>query len=162
MTSSARASSDGGIVSPRALAVLRLMTNSNLVGCSTGSIAVSRSLQAAGAEEPCPAAKGGTGEPSGRSTGIRRLPPSGTPWTSPERVHRRRRDESGIPHAMPPNLGRGNARSDQPRRGQYLATLRAEPSKPTDGRGQLGWSSFGLTARPLPTPFVGVFWVQPT
>jgi hypothetical protein len=37
MTSSARSSSDGGIVSPSALAVLRLMTSSNLVGCSTGS-----------------------------------------------------------------------------------------------------------------------------
>src|SRR5262249_9150378 len=36
MTSSARASRDGGIVSPRALAVLRLITSSNLVGCSTG------------------------------------------------------------------------------------------------------------------------------
>jgi hypothetical protein len=33
---SARASSDGGIVRPRALAVLRLMINSNFVGCSTG------------------------------------------------------------------------------------------------------------------------------
>jgi hypothetical protein len=33
---SARASSDGGIARPRALAVLRLMTNSNFVGCSTG------------------------------------------------------------------------------------------------------------------------------
>src|SRR5262249_10878538 len=36
ITSSARASSEGGIVRPRALAVLRLMTNSNLVGCSMG------------------------------------------------------------------------------------------------------------------------------
>jgi hypothetical protein len=36
ITSSARPSSDGGIVSPRALAVLRLMTRSNFVGCSTG------------------------------------------------------------------------------------------------------------------------------
>src|SRR5437763_6944927 len=36
MTSSARASSDCGTVSPSAFAVLRLMTNSNLVGCSTG------------------------------------------------------------------------------------------------------------------------------
>jgi len=33
---SARPSSEGGIVSFRALAVLRLMTSSNLVGCSTG------------------------------------------------------------------------------------------------------------------------------
>jgi len=33
ITSSARASSDGGIVSPSALAVLRLMTSSNFVGC---------------------------------------------------------------------------------------------------------------------------------
>jgi hypothetical protein len=33
---SARSSSVCGIVSPRALAVLRLITNSNLVGCSTG------------------------------------------------------------------------------------------------------------------------------
>ena len=36
ITSSARASTDGGIVRPSALAVLRLMTSSNLVGCSTG------------------------------------------------------------------------------------------------------------------------------
>ena len=36
ITSSARPSSDGGIVRLSALAVLRLMTRSNLVGCSTG------------------------------------------------------------------------------------------------------------------------------
>src|SRR5262249_26435062 len=36
MTSSARASTAGGMVRPRALAVLRLMTSSNLVGCSMG------------------------------------------------------------------------------------------------------------------------------
>src|SRR5262249_23182247 len=39
ITSSARSSSDGGIVRPSALAVLRLMTSSNLVGCSTGKSA---------------------------------------------------------------------------------------------------------------------------
>jgi hypothetical protein len=36
ITSSARARSDSGMVRPRALAVLRLITSSNLVGCSTG------------------------------------------------------------------------------------------------------------------------------
>jgi len=36
ITSSARASSDGGTVRPSALAVMRLITSSNLVGCSTG------------------------------------------------------------------------------------------------------------------------------
>src|SRR5438874_6645912 len=36
MISSARSRSDWGIVSPSALAVLRLMTNSNFVGCSMG------------------------------------------------------------------------------------------------------------------------------
>lgn len=36
ITSSARCSSDCGIVSPSALAVLRLITSSNCVGCSTG------------------------------------------------------------------------------------------------------------------------------
>ena len=36
ITSSARPSSEGGIARPRALAVLRLMTSSNLVGCSMG------------------------------------------------------------------------------------------------------------------------------
>src|SRR4029453_2678584 len=36
ISSSARPSSDGGIVRPRALAVGRLMTNSNFVACSTG------------------------------------------------------------------------------------------------------------------------------
>jgi hypothetical protein len=36
ITSSARASTAGGIVRPSALAVLRLITNSNLVGCSMG------------------------------------------------------------------------------------------------------------------------------
>src|SRR5262249_39301325 len=39
ITSSARASTEGGIVRPRALAVLRLMTSSNFVGCSTGKSA---------------------------------------------------------------------------------------------------------------------------
>src|SRR6516164_9643477 len=37
ITSSAVESSVGGIVTPSAFAVLRLITNSNLVGCSTGS-----------------------------------------------------------------------------------------------------------------------------
>ena len=36
ITSSARPSTDGGIVSPSALAVLRLITSSNLEACSTG------------------------------------------------------------------------------------------------------------------------------
>ena len=36
MTWSARPSTDGGIVRPSALAVFKLMTNSNRVGCSTG------------------------------------------------------------------------------------------------------------------------------
>jgi hypothetical protein len=36
ITSSARSSSDCGIVRPSALAVLRLITNSNFVACSTG------------------------------------------------------------------------------------------------------------------------------
>jgi len=36
ITSSARASNVGGTVRPRALAVVRLITNSNLVDCSTG------------------------------------------------------------------------------------------------------------------------------
>ena len=36
ITSSARSSSDCGIVRPSALAVLRLITSSNLVGCSMG------------------------------------------------------------------------------------------------------------------------------
>ena len=36
ITSSARASNDGGMTRPSALAVLRLMTSSNWVGCSTG------------------------------------------------------------------------------------------------------------------------------
>jgi hypothetical protein len=36
MTWSARASGDGGIVNPRARAVLRLMMSSNFVGCSMG------------------------------------------------------------------------------------------------------------------------------
>ena len=37
ITSSARASSDGGMVKPSAFAVFRLITNWNLVGRSTGS-----------------------------------------------------------------------------------------------------------------------------
>src|SRR5262249_32309989 len=36
ISSSARASSEGGTVSPSALATLRLTTSSNLVGCSMG------------------------------------------------------------------------------------------------------------------------------
>ena len=39
ITWSARSSNDRGIDKPSALAVLRLITNSNLVGCSTGSSA---------------------------------------------------------------------------------------------------------------------------
>src|SRR5262249_59707230 len=39
ITSSARASRVGGISRPRAFAVLRLMTSSNFVGCSTGKSA---------------------------------------------------------------------------------------------------------------------------
>jgi hypothetical protein len=39
ITSSASASSFGGISRPRALAVLRLMTNSNFVHCMTGKSA---------------------------------------------------------------------------------------------------------------------------
>jgi hypothetical protein len=39
ITSSARSRIDCGIVSPSALAVLRLITNSNFVGCCTGKSA---------------------------------------------------------------------------------------------------------------------------
>src|SRR5262245_36488433 len=39
ITSSASTKRCGGMVSPRALAVLRLMTNSNFMGCSTGRLA---------------------------------------------------------------------------------------------------------------------------
>jgi hypothetical protein len=39
ITSSARRSSDGGIVIPSAWAVFKLMTSSNFVGCSTGKSA---------------------------------------------------------------------------------------------------------------------------
>src|SRR5262249_25651172 len=39
ITSSARASSEGGMVSPSALAVLRLITNSNFVACRIGKSA---------------------------------------------------------------------------------------------------------------------------
>src|SRR6516165_10141400 len=38
-TSSARPSTDGGIVRPSVLAVFRLITSSNVVGCSTGKSA---------------------------------------------------------------------------------------------------------------------------
>jgi len=39
ITSSARCRNEGGIVRPSALAVLRLTTSSNFVGCSTGKLA---------------------------------------------------------------------------------------------------------------------------
>ena len=39
ITSSARASTEAGMVRPRAFAVLRLMTSSSFVGCSTGKSA---------------------------------------------------------------------------------------------------------------------------
>src|SRR5262249_16347315 len=39
ITSSARTSSEGGMVKPSAFAVLRLITSSNLVGCCTGRLA---------------------------------------------------------------------------------------------------------------------------
>jgi hypothetical protein len=45
ITSSARASTVPGMVRPSVLAVLRLMTRSNLVGCSTGNIGGLRSAQ---------------------------------------------------------------------------------------------------------------------
>src|SRR5215212_868749 len=45
ITSSARASSIGGISRPSALAVLRLITNSNLVGCRMGRSAALVSLR---------------------------------------------------------------------------------------------------------------------
>jgi hypothetical protein len=59
-TSSARARTAGGIVSPRALAVLMLMTSSNFVGCSTGrsaGLAPFRILSTIAAMRPrdCPA-----------------------------------------------------------------------------------------------------------
>src|SRR5580765_3403389 len=38
MTSSARNSTDGGIVRPRDFAAFRLITSSNFVGCSTGRL----------------------------------------------------------------------------------------------------------------------------
>ena len=41
----ARASTSGGIVRPICFAVLRLITNSNFVGCSTGKIGRLGSLQ---------------------------------------------------------------------------------------------------------------------
>jgi hypothetical protein len=43
--SSARASSEGGMVRPSAFAVLRLTTSSNLVGCCTGRLAGSSPLR---------------------------------------------------------------------------------------------------------------------
>src|SRR6516164_4584444 len=45
ITSSARVSSGGGTVSPIAFAVLRLMTSSNVVGCSIGRLAGSAPLK---------------------------------------------------------------------------------------------------------------------
>ena len=45
ITSSARASTAGGIVRPSAFAVLRLITSSNLVGCSTGRVGRLGALQ---------------------------------------------------------------------------------------------------------------------
>src|SRR5262249_3294464 len=45
ITWSARASSEGGIVRPRALAVLRLITSSRIVGCSIGRSAGSAPLR---------------------------------------------------------------------------------------------------------------------
>src|SRR5262249_23000578 len=44
MTSSALASTDGGIVSPNAFTVFRLITNSNLVGCSARLVTSPRPL----------------------------------------------------------------------------------------------------------------------
>src|SRR5262249_25566620 len=45
MTSSARARIDGGTVGPSAVAVFKLMTSSNLVGCSIGRSAGSTPLR---------------------------------------------------------------------------------------------------------------------
>ncbi len=48
INSSARASTDGGIVRPRALAVLRLMTSSTFVGCSSRGLGLPQNLRGAG------------------------------------------------------------------------------------------------------------------
>ena len=58
ITLSARRSRDGGIVRPRLRVVLRLITSSNFVGCSTGDIARSGAVQnlvhvGGGAPEQC-------------------------------------------------------------------------------------------------------------
>jgi hypothetical protein len=45
ITSSARASTVGEMSMPRALAVVRLMTKSNLVGCSTGARPASHNVK---------------------------------------------------------------------------------------------------------------------
>ena len=71
ITSSARARSVGGIARSRAFAVLRLMTSSNLVGCSTGSLAgfaPFRTRPAVGAGLPVgfPIARPVAHEPTGR------------------------------------------------------------------------------------------------
>src|SRR5215831_2639082 len=58
---SARPSTDGGIVRPRACAVLRLITNSNVVGCSIGRSAglapfrILSTMPSAGRPAPVPA-----------------------------------------------------------------------------------------------------------
>ena len=49
ITSSARSRNDSGIFSPIALAVVRLMTSSNLVGCKTGRSAGFSPLRKIGA-----------------------------------------------------------------------------------------------------------------
>jgi hypothetical protein len=56
ITSSARASTAGGTVRPSALAVVRLMTSSNFVGCSTGISpgCVPRRIHIGGSPESCP------------------------------------------------------------------------------------------------------------
>src|SRR5262249_9208754 len=52
ITSSARPSNTSGIVKPSALAVLRLMTNSNFVGCCTGRSAAFSPLRMRAANRP--------------------------------------------------------------------------------------------------------------
>jgi hypothetical protein len=59
MISSARASTDSGIVRPRAFAVFRLIASSNLVGCSTGRSAGLAPVRSLAARSPHPAAPPG-------------------------------------------------------------------------------------------------------
>jgi hypothetical protein len=137
ITSSACASNEGGTVNPSASAVLRLITNSNLVGCSTGR---SAGLTCRSAENRCLVAHGKrrrrSGLPQRTSTPTRgelfsacenaaSLPTINVRVNPPTNA---RRFMPSSPHLIKP----GQHESRRPARSQPISVIECD-SAPADG-----------------------------